>query len=171
MRRPNRERPLHQIDHVFLFLLSTCYCLYGDTHFPFIRSAFSPIGFLARKRFLTRSATSCTSATFCTSATVRHSAILTATLHSALCQSAMHTFLLEPHASASWLRGCECLTTHSCRYLVPHSGIPTSCLGITVEGVCWSNSDLYTRSSGRCTHVMYPYPHVLSNCTVEYGRT
>ena len=75
--------------HVFLF------CLYGDTLFPFIRSAFSPIGFLARKRFLTRSAT------FCTSATVRHSTYL---LYFPI--SVPHA-TIQPHAPASRLRGCD----------------------------------------------------------------
>ena len=57
---------------------STFYCLYSDTLFPFIRSAFSPIGFLARIRFLMRSAI------FCTYATIRHSAIFSVYCHSTL---------------------------------------------------------------------------------------
>ena len=117
----------HQTDHVFLFLLSTFYCLYGDTLFPFIRFAFSPIGFLARKRFLTRSAS------FCTSATVRHST-------------------LSVYRPACHLGQCCHVGILLFFYILPclPLSVRTSCLGIMVKGVWMSHHSFLPISCTSC---------------------
>ena len=96
--------------------LSFCFCcLYSDTLFPFIRSAFSPIGFLARKRFLTRSAIFlyiCHCPAFCYF--YCHCSAF-CHLPQALFIGHVGQFLSQPHALASWLRGCVRVTRTSIR--------------------------------------------------------